>query len=47
LFIKTQNKNLSIKGVCANASYRGTFVDFVKTKHCENTEISQQIKPQK
>ncbi|MDR1241110.1 MAG: hypothetical protein LBK29_04585 [Oscillospiraceae bacterium] len=33
------------KGVCADAGYRGTFVDFVKTKYGEDIEISEKIKP--
>ena len=40
-----KNKHFSIKGVCGDEAYRGTFVDFVKTKYGNTVDISKQIKP--
>ncbi len=40
-----KNKYPDLKGVCADAGYRGTFVDFVKTKFNDIVDISEQIKP--
>ena len=40
-----KNKYPSIKGGCADESYRGTFVKFVKVKYGETIDISEKIKP--
>jgi putative transposase len=40
-----KNKYFSIKGACVDAGYRGTFVDFVKTKYGDMVDVSEQIKP--
>jgi putative transposase len=40
-----QAEYFSLKGVCGDAGYRGTFIDFVKTKYGNIVDISEQIKP--
>jgi putative transposase len=40
-----KNKYPDIKGACVDAGYRGTFVNFVKTKYGDIVDISEQIKP--
>jgi transposase len=45
VYQEAKQKFESIQGVCADAGYRGTFVDFVKTKYSETVEISKKIKP--
>ena len=40
-----KQKYSSIKGGCADAGYRGTFVEFVKVKYGETIDISEKIKP--
>jgi len=41
----TKTKYSSVLGCCADAGYRGTFVDFVKVKYGETVDISERIKP--
>jgi putative transposase len=40
-----KEKYSRIKGVCGDAGYRGTFVEFVKTNYGETVDISEKIKP--
>ena len=40
-----KSKYSSIKGGSADAGYRGTFVEFVKTKYGDTIDISEKIKP--
>ena len=35
----------SIEGACADAGYKGTFVDFVTIKYNDKVDISEKIKP--
>ena len=35
----------SLRGCCADAGYRGTFVEFVRVKYGETVDISMQITP--
>lgn len=42
---KACEKYPSIKGFCADAGYRGTFVDEVKSKLQRTVDISEKIKP--
>lgn len=42
---KACEKYPSIKGFCADAGYRGTFIDEVKSKLQRTVDISEKIKP--
>jgi len=35
----------SIEGVCVDAGYKGTFVDFVTIKYGDKVDVSEKIKP--
>lgn len=41
----TKVKYPSVIGCCADAGYRGTFVEFVKVKYGETVDVSERIKP--
>jgi transposase len=45
VYQSAKDKYPSIKGGCADAGYRGTFVEFVKVKYGETIDISEKIKP--
>ena len=45
VYQEAKTKYPSIKGGCADAGYRGTFVEFVKVKYGETIDISEKIKP--
>jgi putative transposase len=46
IYQTAKNKYFSLEGVCGDAGYRGTFVDFVKMKYRDIVDISKQIKPE-
>jgi putative transposase len=45
VYQEAKMKYPSLKGCSADAGYRGTFVDFVRTKYRDDVEISMQITP--
>ena len=45
VYQSAKNKYLDIEGACGDEGYKGTFVDFVKTKYENKVDISEKIKP--
>ena len=41
VYQEAKNKYFDLKGACGDAGYRGTFVDFVKTKYGNIVNISE------